>query len=36
VSGEPMFNASGRFTGYRGVGRDVTEIMRNIALSNAA
>ena len=27
VSGEPMFDASGRFTGYRGVGRDVTEIM---------
>ena len=36
VSGEPMFNVSGRFTGYRGVGRDVTEIMRNIALSHAA
>jgi len=31
VSGEPMFDASGRFTGYRGVGRDVTEIMRDIA-----
>ncbi len=29
VSGEPMFDASGRFTGYRGVGRDVTEIMRD-------
>ena len=28
VSGEPMFDASGRFTGYRGVGRDVTEPMR--------
>ena len=27
VSGEPMFDASGRFTGYRGVGRDVTAIM---------
>lgn len=27
VSGEPMFDASGRFTGYRGVGRDVTGIM---------
>jgi len=36
VSGEPMFNASGRFTGYRGVGRDVTDIMRNVALSHAA
>lgn len=29
VSGEPMFDASGRFSGYRGVGRDVTEIMRD-------
>ncbi len=28
VSGEPRFDAYGRFTGYRGVGRDVTEIMR--------
>ncbi len=27
VSGEPMFDASGRFIGYRGVGRDVTAIM---------
>jgi diguanylate cyclase (GGDEF)-like protein/PAS domain S-box-containing protein len=25
VSGEPMFDGDGRFTGYRGVGRDVTE-----------
>ncbi len=25
VSGEPMFDSSGRFTGYRGIGRDVTE-----------
>jgi PAS domain S-box-containing protein len=31
VSGEPMFNSSGGFTGYRGVGRDVTEIMRDRA-----
>ncbi|MEQ6342458.1 MAG: response regulator [Gammaproteobacteria bacterium] len=31
VSGEPMFDASGRFTGYRGVGRDVTGIMRDTA-----
>lgn len=31
VSGEPMFNASGRFTGYRGVGRDISEIMRDTA-----
>lgn len=27
VSGEPMFDLSGRFTGYRGVGRDVTASM---------
>jgi PAS domain S-box-containing protein len=31
VSGEPMFDATGRFTGYRGVGRDVTETLRNPA-----
>ncbi|MDO8412895.1 MAG: response regulator [Gallionellaceae bacterium] len=28
VSGEPMFDASGRFIGYRGVGKDVSESMR--------
>ena len=28
VSGEPMFDASSRFTGFRGVGMDVTERMR--------
>lgn len=27
VSGEPMFDASGRFIGYRGIGKDVTESM---------
>ncbi len=27
VSGEPTFDSSGRFTGYRGVGKDVTETM---------
>jgi PAS domain S-box-containing protein len=27
VSGEPMFDSSGRFTGYRGIGKDVTESM---------
>ena len=27
ISGEPMFNSSGRFTGYRGIGKDVTETM---------
>ena len=36
VSGEPMFDSSGRFTGYRGVGRDVTEIMRETAHPHAA
>ncbi|SFW32054.1 response regulator [Nitrosovibrio sp. Nv17] len=25
VSGEPMFDSTGRFIGYRGIGRDVTE-----------
>jgi len=28
VSGEPMFDATGRFAGYRGVGRDITERKR--------
>ncbi|MHB9119181.1 MAG: response regulator [Burkholderiales bacterium] len=28
VSGEPIFGLSGRFAGYRGVGRDISEIMR--------
>jgi PAS domain S-box-containing protein len=28
VSGEPVFDSSGRFTHYRGVGKDVTETMR--------
>ncbi|HVL36933.1 MAG TPA: diguanylate cyclase [Burkholderiales bacterium] len=28
VSGEPVFDREGRFTGYRGVGRDVTEQTR--------
>ena len=27
VSGEPMFDPSGRFTGYCGIGKDVTEAM---------
>lgn len=31
VSGEPKFNASGGFTGYRGVGREVTANMLDIA-----
>jgi PAS domain S-box-containing protein len=28
VSGEPMFTSSGRYTGYRGIGKDVTETLR--------
>jgi diguanylate cyclase (GGDEF)-like protein/PAS domain S-box-containing protein len=28
VSGEPMFDAGGRFAGYRGVARNVTEMIR--------
>src|SRR6185503_1699271 len=28
VSGEPMFDSRGRFTGYRGVGRDITKQKR--------
>ena len=28
VSGEPMFDAKGRFTGYRGIGRDVSKQKR--------
>ncbi len=27
VSGEPMFDQSGRYTGYRGVGKDVTDTL---------
>jgi PAS domain S-box-containing protein len=27
VSGEPMFDPTGRFVGYRGIGKDVTETM---------
>jgi CheY-like chemotaxis protein len=27
VSGEPMFDPTGRFTGYRGVGRDITHLL---------
>jgi PAS domain S-box-containing protein len=34
VSGEPMFDSSGSFTGYRGTGKDVTETMSsNLELS---
>ncbi len=30
VSGEPMFDASSRFIGYRGIGSDITERMRRL------
>ena len=36
VSGEPIFDPSGRFTGYRGVGRDITEVMRGTAVARPA
>ena len=29
LSGEPVFNSEGRFAGYRGVARDVTESKRD-------
>lgn len=29
VSGEPMYNSAGRFVGYRGVGKEVTETMHS-------
>lgn len=29
VSGDPMFDSSGRFTGYSGTGKDVTKIVRH-------
>jgi len=32
VSGEPVFDAAGRFTGYRGVGRNITEQRRSQVL----
>jgi diguanylate cyclase (GGDEF)-like protein len=28
ASGDPLFDANGRFCGYRGIGRDVTELIR--------
>ncbi len=36
VSGEPFFNVSGRFTGYRGIGRNVSEIVGNITHPDVA
>ena len=35
VSGEPIFDLSSRFIGYRGVGKDVTESMRSNSNSEA-
>jgi PAS domain S-box-containing protein len=31
ISGKPIFDAAGRFMGYRGTGRDVTELARAMA-----
>ncbi|MDZ4200892.1 MAG: response regulator [Gallionella sp.] len=36
VSGEPKFDSTGRFTGYRGIGKDVTELMHRNAEPDAA
>jgi hemerythrin-like metal-binding protein/PAS domain S-box-containing protein len=36
VSGDPVFNASGKFTGYRGVGLNITERMRIKAAEQSA
>jgi signal transduction histidine kinase len=36
VSGEPVFDAEGRFKGYRGVGRDITRRKQNQAELRAA
>ncbi|MGE5616987.1 MAG: PAS domain S-box protein [Bacillota bacterium] len=36
ASGEPMFDAQGRFTGYRGVARNITRRKRNEAALRAA
>lgn len=34
VSGEPMFELSGRFIGYRGIGKDVTDTLPNTLLAD--
>jgi PAS domain-containing protein len=36
VSGEPIFDAAGRFTGYRGVGRDISGTVRDLNRPHAA
>jgi PAS domain S-box-containing protein len=33
VSGEPMFDSSGKYTGYRGIGKDVTDTMQPVLAS---
>ena len=34
ASGQPMFDAGGRFKGYRGIARDITERMRAVQLQS--
>jgi PAS domain S-box-containing protein len=36
ISGEPMFDEAGRFSGYRGVGRDITRRKKALAELSAA
>lgn len=36
VSGEPMIDAAGRFSGYRGVGKDVTALMCGLVRPHSA
>jgi len=36
ISGKPIFDSTGKFLGYRGTGRDVTELVRQRALARAA
>lgn len=36
VSGEPMFDSSGRYTGYRGIGKDVTDTMPKLPVLASA
>jgi PAS domain S-box-containing protein len=33
ISGRPLFDADGNFTGYRGIGRDVTRMMSRVGAS---
>ena len=36
ISGKPIFDAAGKFLGYRGTGRDVTELVREREAARAA